>query len=116
MGDLLDLITTKQITRPSAKLLLKHMLVSPSDTPVRQLAQKMDVLSSVDEHSNSSSNDDSLRDVCIRAIDALPSEIAAIQAGNENVMNKVIGWIMRQTKGKVDVNRAKDILKQLLSR
>ncbi|KAJ4467903.1 Glutamyl-tRNA amidotransferase B subunit [Lentinula edodes] len=115
MGDLLDLITTKQITRPSAKLLLKHMLVSPSDIPVRRLAEKMDVLSSVDEHSNSSSNHDSLRDVCIRAIDALPSEIAAIQAGNENVMNKVIGWIMRQTKGKVDVNRAKDILKQLLT-
>ncbi|KAJ3748756.1 Glutamyl-tRNA amidotransferase B subunit [Lentinula detonsa] len=115
MGQLLDLIITKQMTRPSAKLLLKQMLVSPSDLAVKQLAENMDLLSLADEHSKRlSGDDDSLRDVCKRSIEALPAEIAAIRAGKEKAINKVIGWIMRQTKGKADVDRAKDILKELL--
>ncbi|KAJ4483398.1 Glutamyl-tRNA amidotransferase B subunit [Lentinula aciculospora] len=112
MGILLDLITTKQMTRTSAKLLLKQMLVFPSDATVRRLAENMDLLSPVDRHPTL--DDNNLRDICKRAIDALPSEAAAIRAGNENVMNKLIGWIMRQTRGKVDVSRTYIILKELL--
>ncbi|KAE9411467.1 Glutamyl-tRNA amidotransferase B subunit [Gymnopus androsaceus JB14] len=75
MSELLNLITTKQMTRPSAKLLLRHMLVSPTNVP-----------------------------------------IAAIRGGNENVINKVIGWIMRETRGKADAKQAKDMVEQLLHR
>ncbi|KIK67396.1 hypothetical protein GYMLUDRAFT_37509 [Collybiopsis luxurians FD-317 M1] len=116
MGELLDLVTAKQMTRPSAKLLLKQMLLSTPDKSVKQLATEMDLLTatSSDRKSISANNDDPLREVCIRAVDALPSEVAAIRNGNKNVINKVVGWIMRETKGKVDANQAKAILNQLL--
>ncbi|KAJ3724517.1 Glutamyl-tRNA amidotransferase B subunit [Lentinula raphanica] len=115
MGELLDLIAEKQMTRSSAKLLLQQMLTAPSDVPVKLLAKQMDLLSPVAEQATiSPTSDDTLRDICIRCIDALPAEIAALRAGNEKVMNRVIGWIMRHTKGKADINRAKEILKELL--
>jgi aspartyl-tRNA(Asn)/glutamyl-tRNA(Gln) amidotransferase subunit B len=114
MGELLDLVTTKQMTRPSAKLLLKQMLVSPSKIPVKQLAAEMGLLSTALEDQSPSASDDFLRDICVGAIEALPSEIAAIRAGHKNVINKVIGWIMRETKGKVDAKQAKGMLNQLL--
>ncbi|KAF9071746.1 Glutamyl-tRNA amidotransferase B subunit [Rhodocollybia butyracea] len=118
MGELLDLVGTKQMSRSSAKLLLKQMLISPSNTPVKQLAAEMDLLSSVLLNTNTASvspnEDDILHNVCVRAIAALPREIEAIRNGNDNVYNKVIGWIMRETKGKVDAKQTKNMLKQLI--
>ncbi|KAF5393281.1 hypothetical protein D9757_000604 [Collybiopsis confluens] len=115
MGEFIDLVVAKRMTRPSAKLLLKQMLSRPSNAPVNHLAAEMDLLDTdPPHHKTMSANDDLVRDICLRAIDALPSEIAAIRGGNQNVMNKVVGWIMRETRGKVDPNSAKTILNQLL--
>ncbi|THV05019.1 glutamyl-tRNA amidotransferase [Dendrothele bispora CBS 962.96] len=116
-GELIDLVTSGQLTRPTGKLLLKHMLTNdiPVVTSVKELAQELDMLLVPSSKSTStalfaSSEDDALHQICLRAIDALPSEIAAIKAGNSNVMNKVIGWVMRESKGKADVKRVREII------
>ncbi|KAK7472588.1 hypothetical protein VKT23_000701 [Stygiomarasmius scandens] len=114
MGELIDLVTSGQITRPSGKLLLKHMLTNdiPATISMRELARELDVLLAPSEASAStiSSEDDPVYHACLRAIEALPSEITAIRAGNANVMNKVIGWVMRETKGKADVKKVREII------
>lgn len=114
MSELLDLVSTEQMTRPSAKLLLRHMLVSPTNESVKELARRMDLLVATTDKSLSPGTDEALRNVCMGAIDAFPSEVAAIRSGNENVVNKLIGWIMRETRGKTNAKQAKEMIEQLL--
>jgi aspartyl-tRNA(Asn)/glutamyl-tRNA(Gln) amidotransferase subunit B len=121
-GELIDLVDSGQVTRPTGKLLLKHMLINdiPSTKSVKEIAEQLDMLLTPSTPAASTSSispeDDVLHHACLRAIDALPSEIAAIKAGNPNVMNKVIGWVMRETKGKADVKRIRDIINDTIRR
>lgn len=114
MGELLDLVSTEQMTRSSAKLLLRHMLISPTNESVKESARKMDLLVATKDKPLSPGIDEALRDVCMRAIDAFPSEVAAIRSGSKNAVNKLIGWIMRETKGKTNAKQAKEMIEQLL--
>ncbi|KAF5370736.1 hypothetical protein D9758_001818 [Tetrapyrgos nigripes] len=122
-GELIDLVDSGQVTRPTGKLLLKHMLTTeiPSTKSVKEIAEQLDMLltpstTTIPAASDVSPEDDALHRACLRAIDVLPSEIAAIKAGNSNVMNKVIGWVMRETKGKADVKRIRDIINDTIHR
>ena len=109
MGALIDLVSDNSMTRSSARLLLRHIINDPppSNTSIEDLARRLDLL----PESGSAGDDD----VYKRAIEALPGEVAAFRSGNKNVLNKVIGWVMRETKGKADVQRARERLEELIS-
>jgi aspartyl-tRNA(Asn)/glutamyl-tRNA(Gln) amidotransferase subunit B len=102
------------ITRSSSKLLLKHLLVNPMEiSSVKQLASNMDLLSfSSDQADNTSS---SLDDICRQVIKALPSEAAAVRAGHRNVINKLVGRVMKETKGRAGAQTAREVIERLLS-
>ncbi|KAL0569801.1 hypothetical protein V5O48_012158 [Marasmius crinis-equi] len=112
-GALIDLVSSGSMTRSSARLLLRHLIDNPqpNDTSIQALAQQLDLLSG-SELSSGAKEDD----VYLRAIDALPSEVAAIRSGNKNVLNKLIGWVMRETKGKADVKKTRERLECLISK
>jgi aspartyl-tRNA(Asn)/glutamyl-tRNA(Gln) amidotransferase subunit B len=109
-GQLIDLVASGGITRTSAKLIIQHLLVNPQDqrTPA-VLAEELH-LSALP----SSAGDSELTLLCQEAIDALPSEATAARGGNRNVLNKLVGWIMKNSKGRVDAKKAREQLESLL--
>ncbi|KAI3619053.1 aspartyl glutamyl-trna amidotransferase subunit b [Moniliophthora roreri] len=110
MGELIDLVISGKMTRSSGKLLLRHVLTNPSPSVLmKEMATHLDLIVSEAEEDT-----DQYTEICSRAIAALPSEVAAIQAGNVNVMNKLIGRVMRDTKGKVDVQKVRKTMESLI--
>uniref|UniRef100_A0A8C9T4Q2 Glutamyl-tRNA(Gln) amidotransferase subunit B, mitochondrial n=1 Tax=Scleropages formosus TaxID=113540 RepID=A0A8C9T4Q2_SCLFO len=57
-----------------------------------------------------------IQQVCRRVIDSHPDEVSALRAGNKNVLNKLIGQVRKQTKGRADPQLVRAILEEELSR
>ncbi|KAK7053296.1 hypothetical protein VNI00_003922 [Paramarasmius palmivorus] len=110
MGELIDLVSSAKMTRPSGKLLLRHVLTNQiqPDQTMESIATELDLIASA------KGDADQYTDVCSRAIAALPREVVAIRAGNVNVINKLIGWVMKDTKGKVDVQKVRSTMEELI--
>ena len=81
------------------------MLDHPSDHAPLTLADELSLLSE---------QSDSLEDLCHQAIKALPAEAAAIKKGNLNVLNKLVGMVMKSSRGTANATAAKATLQQIL--
>ncbi|KAJ7579223.1 glutamyl-tRNA amidotransferase [Mycena floridula] len=116
LGELIDLVEEEAVTRTSGRLLLRHILVNPSSrTTVRDLAEEMQLMSlSSDSKASEASKQQDIHLICYKAIEALPSEVAAIRAGNRNVINKVIGWVIKETRGRADANLIRKFIEELV--
>lgn len=55
-----------------------------------------------------------LRQWCTEAIDALPLEAQAVRSGNTNVVNKILGRIMKVSGGRADAQAARTMLLEML--
>lgn len=84
------------------------MLSSPLQS-VKQLAMELNFISSP-----SASDDDDLADLCRKVIETMPSEVAALRSGHRGVVNKLVGSVMKQTRGRVDANTAKAVILKIL--
>lgn len=62
----------------------------------------------------SSSSEDDLQSVCMRAVEALPDEVAALRAGHHNVVNKIVGWVMKETRGRADAKTVRETVIDLV--
>lgn len=59
--------------------------------------------------------DDTVNKLCIEAIDRLPEESEAVRKGNLRVLNKLVGYIMKSSKGRVDAQIIQTRLKEILT-
>jgi aspartyl-tRNA(Asn)/glutamyl-tRNA(Gln) amidotransferase subunit B len=71
------------------------------------LAQELSLL--VDDAANAS-----LKQWCETAIQALPEEASKVRRGQMNVLNKLVGHIMKSSKGAADAKTARSMLEALL--
>ena len=55
-----------------------------------------------------------LHSLCLDAMAALPDEVAAVRQGHKNVLNKIVGLVMRQSRGRADAKRVKGLLQNLI--
>jgi len=60
--------------------------------------------------------DDSLLELCQAAIAALPSEAAAVRAGNDRVIMKLVGHVMKASRGGANAKTASQLMTDLLRR
>ena len=60
-------------------------------------------------------NEASLRAWCMQAIEALPEEAKRARDGNKNVINRLLGHVMKNSRGRADAKAAKALLIDLLS-
>ena len=60
-------------------------------------------------------NDDTLQKWCDEAIDALQEEAQAVRDGNPNVVNKLVGFIMKRSRGTADAKAARKLLQLKLT-
>ncbi|RDB20205.1 Glutamyl-tRNA(Gln) amidotransferase subunit B, mitochondrial [Hypsizygus marmoreus] len=127
MGQLIDLVQNKTITGTSGKILLRQMLANPSRTPTEQVAQELQLIALSQRSSSPSSpsasasisttTDDAsseLRALCGDAIVALPDEVAAVRKGNKNVLNKIVGHVMKDSRGRADAKAVRALLEELI--
>lgn len=119
LGELIDLVQNGTITGTSGKYLLRHMLAKPSSLRPAQITQQLRLTSlssfSSSGHSNpTSTTDQELTTLCQAAITALPNEVAAVRAGNKNVMNKIVGRVMRESRGRADAKGVKALVEELI--
>ncbi|KAG9074195.1 hypothetical protein FRC06_010867 [Ceratobasidium sp. 370] len=106
MGELIDVVEGKVVTGTSGKLLLRHLLETHSDLPLPEIIDALGLRAS------SSASD--LADLCRTAIEMLPKESELVAKGNDKVLMKVVGQVMRLSKGTADAQAAREeLLKQL---
>ena len=121
MGELIDMVTAQSVTSTflhipsvfvtkrvvtdtSAKTLLKHIVATRSRASPKQLAQDLSLYSLA-------SDSESLDVWCQEAISALPQEANLVRDGNKNVLNKLVGYAMKASRGRTD---ALSVRKRLL--
>jgi aspartyl-tRNA(Asn)/glutamyl-tRNA(Gln) amidotransferase subunit B len=49
-----------------------------------------------------------------RALAAMPKEVEALKAGHKGVMNKFVGWVMRESRGRADARLVKEEIERML--
>ncbi|TRM67837.1 GatB/GatE catalytic domain-containing protein [Schizophyllum amplum] len=108
-GQLIDLVQTGTITWTSGKHLLRHMLASPTIPPM-ELAGAQGFIVGGD----AAAEGDELGQLCARALEAQSAEVVKYRAGKTNVINKILGWVMRESKGRADAKAAKEKLEELM--
>ncbi|KAJ7459694.1 glutamyl-tRNA amidotransferase [Mycena latifolia] len=106
LGELIDLVHSGAITGTSGKLLLREMLADPSSskTPTER-ASSLSLLVNKGQD---------VDELCVAAIAALPSEALAFRNGHKNVLNKILGWVMKESRGKADSAHVRERLMALL--
>ena len=95
----------------SAKRLLKYMVEQQSAASPEVVAKEQGLLALGD----GDSTNDVLQSLCQEAITSLPVEAKAVREGNERVLNKLVGFVIKKSRGRVDAQTTRDRLKELLS-
>lgn len=94
-------------TGTSGKQLLKHMVDNPNAKSPKDLARELSLLALDD-------NNDLIDNLCQSAIDALPEEAEVIRKGNTRVLNKLVGQVMRSSKGRANAQVIQNRLREML--
>ncbi|KAH6914684.1 glutamyl-tRNA amidotransferase [Coprinopsis sp. MPI-PUGE-AT-0042] len=122
-GELIDLVQERTMTGTSAKYLLRHLLSNPTGKSTKELAEELQLLAftsspspaqSASESNGSATQSNELDTLIQKAIEAMPAEVAAFKAGRKGVLNKVVGWIMKQSRGRVNAQEVKSQLEKVL--
>lgn len=88
-------------------MILRHILEHRSSSTPEALAQELSLLIA-DEGS------DAVRSWCIDAIEALPAEAQRVRDGNERVINRLLGHVMKTSRGRANPETTKTMLLGLL--
>jgi aspartyl-tRNA(Asn)/glutamyl-tRNA(Gln) amidotransferase subunit B len=114
MGELIDLVESSAVTRESGRLLLRQILIEDPSLPISVLvrAEQSGLLAFTADTALSAT--DTLEILCGNVINDLPIVAAAYRAGNANVLNKLIGRVMKETQGRANVQSVREILERLL--
>lgn len=95
----------------AAKNLLKHLLEQatiPADTDIKLLATQMGLVASAD------SGADTLAELCRAVIEELPAEAESVRKGKEKVVMRLVGQVMKDSKGTADAKKAREVLLSML--
>lgn len=111
MSHLSSLTDPSRMIGTAAKNLLKHLLDQPSipsDTDVKLLAADSGFLAPPE------SSTDALQDLCRSVIEKLPVEADSVRKGKEKVVMRLVGQVMKDSKGTADAKKAREVLLSIL--
>lgn len=113
LGQIIDLVESAKLTSSIARAFIKELLqdaeiLKPyhSDNAVFELLSSRGVLAM--------GSSESLRDLCQEAIKNLPEESQKIRQGNEKIVKRLVGEVMKRSKGRADAKAAQEELLKLL--
>lgn len=81
------------------------MLDHPSAASVTELALSLSLIAL---------KNNSLEQLCRDVVAAMPSEAQAVRDGNLNVLNRILGRVMKQSRGTANAQSARKIIQDLL--
>lgn len=88
-------------------MLLRHMVINKSSETPSELAKELGL--------SALSQDDSLvSQWCLEAIENLPQQAEAVREGNLPVLNKLVGKVMKLSKGRANADNVRTLLLELL--
>ncbi|KAJ3487724.1 hypothetical protein NLI96_g3341 [Meripilus lineatus] len=108
LGELIDLVQSGKITGTSGKTILRNILTSRSHVMPSELASELSLFTLPE-------NGDELEKWCLNAIEALPEQAIAARKGNTNVLNRLVGHVMKTSRGRADAKAARSLLQKLLN-
>lgn len=103
LAELVKLIDSKKIRANKAKEVLAQMLESGKDVTEYIKAEDLAGLS-----------DEDLKALCQGAIDANPKAVEDIKNGKDKAINVMFGYVMKNSRGKADVKKAEEIIRELI--
>ncbi|HQK53261.1 MAG TPA: Asp-tRNA(Asn)/Glu-tRNA(Gln) amidotransferase subunit GatB [Sedimentibacter sp.] len=103
LNELISLIENKKINSSMASNALEKML--DSGKPVREFISEKD-MQGIDENT--------LREICLRALSENKEAVESYLGGKEKAFSSLIGYIMKETKGKTDPQKAAEIIKEII--
>ncbi|CAJ1052514.1 glutamyl-tRNA(Gln) amidotransferase subunit B%2C mitochondrial [Xyrichtys novacula] len=106
LAELLELQETGHISSSAAKQVFQEMWASPGKTASQIIQEKELGLVSDASH---------LHNICQKVVDSHPDEVQAIRNGNKRVLNKLMGLVQKETKGRADPVLVRKILEEKTS-
>ncbi|XP_071779505.1 glutamyl-tRNA(Gln) amidotransferase subunit B, mitochondrial [Centroberyx gerrardi] len=106
LAELLDLQETGHISSSVAKRVFQEMWGSPGKTAL-QIVQEQDL--------GLVSDTAELHSICQRVVDSNPDQVQAVRNGNKKVLNKLMGLVQKETKGRADPVLVRAILEEKTS-
>ncbi|MBN3281210.1 GATB amidotransferase, partial [Polyodon spathula] len=106
MAELLNLLEAGKVSSSAAKQVFQE-LWKGAGSSASQIVQKLD-LGLLRDRST-------LEQICRTVIDSHQEEVRAIRGGNKKVLNKLIGLVQRELKGRADPVQVKTILEEKTS-
>ncbi|GAA6228093.1 glutamyl-tRNA(Gln) amidotransferase subunit B, mitochondrial [Lates japonicus] len=106
LAELLELQEKGHISSSVAKQVFQEMWRSSGKT-ASQIIQEQDL--------GLVSDTAQLHSICQKVVDSNPDEVLAIRNGNKKVLNRLIGLVQRETKGRADPVLVKEILQEKTS-
>lgn len=103
LAALVKLVDEKKIRANKAKEVLAQMLESGKDVTEYIKAEDLAGLS-----------DEDLRALCRGAIEANPKAVEDIRNGKDKAINVMFGYVMKNSRGKADVKKAEEIIRELI--
>lgn len=103
LNELVILMEKKKINFSMARTVLEQML--DSGKPVMEIISEED-MGGIDEST--------LKIICKKAVEANEDAVNQYLSGKEKALAAIIGFVMKETKGKADAALATDIVKQLI--
>lgn len=112
LGRLIDAVTSGSLTGTSAKALLRTFLFSPTST--EPSLDSLIASNATTPAPADGSADEALNALCADVIETLPVEAAKVRAGQEKVLMRMVGEVMKRSKGRADAKKVGERLKEML--
>jgi aspartyl-tRNA(Asn)/glutamyl-tRNA(Gln) amidotransferase subunit B len=104
-GELMRIIADGKINSSAAQVVLEEMVKTGAD-PEHIIAEKN--LAQLDDESE-------IENIVKKIVEENPEPVAAYKAGKQNALQFLVGQTMKMTKGKVNPQRAEELLKKYLT-
>ncbi|TDL29380.1 Glutamyl-tRNA amidotransferase B subunit [Rickenella mellea] len=109
MGELIDMVQDGKITHGSGRRLLKYMLDSPSAKPPSLIATELSLIALPID-------DEALEEMCAEAIARMPEEVQSYKRGRVKVVDRLVGHVMKNSRGTANARAVAERFAAMLSK
>jgi len=99
-------LTRLTLSGTSGRTILRHILRTKTSVPISQL---------LDELSLRTVDPTSVEALCDEAIRTFPEEAELIHGGKKNILMKLVGYVMKASRGRADAILTRRILERKLA-
>lgn len=116
LGALLDLVRDEKVTQATAKAFLSELIQTDGNilTPFKQPNRNAVQMCLESRNALALDSGDALRGICKEVVEALPDAVEAVRSGNKKVMQRLIGEVMKRSKGRANAKIASQVLDDLV--